>query len=181
MLANKTKHFTFNIIQTLSVLASCTAQINAQLRLFSPNHSDISHHFSPLSLLSLCLLSLLSGAQTKDVGLLGGGDDVDRWWFRLWTAETQPLSRLGSPVWWWWGCCGGGGGWFWLLVSRLWVHDCGSTSWVFWVGDIYGCLGYVRRSRWVRFWGSFVTVVVGVLVMNGFSWVAISEFVGCLW
>ena len=52
---------------------------------------------------------------------------------------------------------------------------------LFWVGGIYGCLGYVRRSRWVRFWGSFVTVVVGVLVVNGFSWVAISEFVGCLW
>ena len=111
MLANKTKHFTFNIIQTLSVLASCTAQINSQLHLFSPNHSDISPHLSPLSLLSLCLLSLFSGAQTKDAGLLGGGDDVDRGWFRLQIAETQPLSRLGSPVWWWWwGFCGGDDG-----------------------------------------------------------------------
>ena len=88
MLANKTKHFTFNIIQTLSVLASCTAQINAQLRLFSPNHSDISPYLSPLSLVSLYLLSLLSGAQAKDAGLLGGVDDMDRGWFQLRTIET---------------------------------------------------------------------------------------------
>ena len=184
MLANKTKHFTFNIIQTLSVLAGCTTQINAQLRLFSPNHSNISPHLSPLSLLSLCLLSLLSRAQTKDAGLQSGGDDVDRWWFRLRTAETQPLSWLGSPIWWWWwwwGCYGGNGGWFWLLVSRSWVHDYGSTSWVFWVNGIYMCLGYVQWSQWVGFWGSSVTVVVGVLAVNGFSWVAFSEFMDCLW
>ena len=54
-------------------------------------------------------------------------------------------------------------------------------SWVFWVGSIDGCLGYVRRSRWVGFWGSSVTVVVGVLAVNEFSWAAMSEFVGCLW
>ena len=62
------------------MLASCTAQTNAQLRIFSPNHLDISPHLGPLSFLSLCLLSLLSGAQTKDAGLLGRGDDMDRWW-----------------------------------------------------------------------------------------------------
>ena len=33
----------------------------------------------------------------------------------------------------------------------------------------------------VGFWGSSVTVVVGVLAVNGFLWVAINEFVGCLW
>ena len=44
---------------------------------FLPN---ISPHLSPLSLLSLCLLSLLSRAQTKDARLLDGGDDMDRWW-----------------------------------------------------------------------------------------------------
>ena len=32
---------------------------------------------SVLSLLLLCLLSPLSGAQTKDAGLLGGSDEVD--------------------------------------------------------------------------------------------------------
>ena len=41
---------------------------------------DISPHLNPLSLLSLCLPSLLLGAQTKDVVLLGGNDDMDRWW-----------------------------------------------------------------------------------------------------
>ena len=163
------------------MLASCIAQINAQLRLFSPNHSDISPHLTPLSLLSLCQLSLLSGAQTKDAGLLGGDDNVDRWWFRLQTTKTQPLSRLDSLVWWWWACCGGGNRWFWLLVSRSWVHDCGSANWVFWVGGIYGCLGCVRRSWWVGFWGSSITVVVGVLAVNGFSWVAYGsiEINGC--
>ena len=111
------------------MLAKYAAQINAQLHLFSSNHLDISPHLNPLSLLSLCLHSLLSGAQTKDVGLLGGGDDVDRWWFRLRTAKIQLLSQIGSLVWWWWGCCGGGGGGsFWLLVSQLWVHDCGYAS-----------------------------------------------------
>ena len=34
--------------------------------------------------------------------------------------------------------------------------------------------------RGVGFWGSSITVVVGVLVVNGFSWVANNEFVGCL-
>ena len=52
---------------------------------------------------------------------------------------------------------------------------------MFWVGGIYGCLGCVQLSRWVGFWGSFVIVVVGVLVVNRFSWVAIGEFMGCLW
>jgi len=35
--------------------------------------------------------------------------------------------------------------------------------------------------RGVGFWGLSVTVVVGALALNGFSWVAINEFVGCLW
>ena len=52
---------------------------------------------------------------------------------------------------------------------------------MFWVNGIYGCLGCVRQSQWVGFWGLFVMVVVGVLAVNGFSWLATSEFVGCLW
>ena len=38
---------------------------------------NTSPHLSPLSLLLLCLLSPLTGAQTKDAGLLGGSDEVD--------------------------------------------------------------------------------------------------------
>ena len=67
-----------------------------------------------------------------------------------------------------------------------WLVGRGFTT----VGPRVGCFGSaVYMGVWVvcgshkrvGFWGLSVTVVVGVLAENGFSWVAISEFVGCLW
>ena len=45
--------------------------------LFSQSLKHLSSPQSFLSLLLLCLLSPLTGAQTKDAGLLGGSDEVD--------------------------------------------------------------------------------------------------------
>ena len=146
------------------MLTSCTAQINTLLHLFSPNHSDISPHLNPLSLLSLCLLSLLSGAQTTLCFVLSflclSPSLLDRHrgcgFAGISVVEGVSLWRLASVVdigvcVWGWGV-GHGGYWvlesmnWWLGYGNWWL-GCGNWwlgCWIWWLG--YGVGDWVVES-----------------------------------